>query len=81
MRVCQSHGGADTLDQQSPISRATRQLTCDSQNCTHHQISFKSLQESPRRHKSHRLRVLHIPYSFVFCEGSDPQNRALGMKT
>lgn len=26
------------------------------------------------------LRVLHIPYSFVFCEGSDPQNRTLGMK-
>lgn len=68
---------------QSPISNATRQLTCDSQNCTHHQISkisFKSLQQSPWRHKSHWLRVLHIPYSFVFGEGSDPQNRVLRMK-
>lgn len=54
--VCQSHSGTNTLDHQFPISHATRQLTCDSQNCTHHQISkisFKSLQESPQRHKSH----------------------------
>lgn len=72
--VCQSHTNT-ILDHQSPVSHATRQVACDSQNCMR-QISKKHLlsmgaakaasEISTEVYIPRWLRVLQMPHSFAF---------------
>lgn len=78
--VCQSNSGTNTLDHQFPISQAhlwfSKLHTSSNQQNQLQKLAGISIEAQITLW----LHVLHTPYSFVFGEGSDPENRDLGMK-